>query len=230
MVKLSDSRGTTGESATRIFGNEQIGLVFSQFQAAVIRSGFELETMLHQAIPQELWTTLDDLSDGSRDSHSLPPTQVVFKPSRPDPDNPKKSIEADFLIVDNVGRRFMLVEVKEGYVFDTKKADGELASLRNITSWLAQEFAYKTQYFLCSFNQDSKDVIVQGTKKRFSLDHVLTGRELCEKISVDYDAFRSVRKIDQAENRRYFLSKLLEIPEIRAEIVELLRTNDTENE
>ncbi|HLY25764.1 MAG TPA: hypothetical protein VKQ72_05450, partial [Aggregatilineales bacterium] len=64
----------------------------------------------------------------------------------------------------------------------------------------------------------------------FSLDHVLTGRELCEKISVDYDAFRSVRKIDQAENRRYFLSKLLEIPEIRAEIVELLRTNDTENE
>ncbi|HVO71406.1 MAG TPA: hypothetical protein VMT24_15255 [Aggregatilineaceae bacterium] len=129
-----------------------------------------MEELLHGAVPPELWTTLEALSDISRDPHTLPPIQVVFKPSRPDPDNPKKSIEADFLVVDNINRRFMLVEVKEGYVFDTKKADGELESLKNITSWLAQEFAFRTHYFLCSFNQEHKETIVQGTKKRFSFN------------------------------------------------------------
>src|SRR5260221_9268232 len=105
MVKLSDSKGTAGESAIRIFGNESIGLLFSQFQAAVIRSGFELEQMLFDAIPPDLHTTLELLSDVSRDQGTLPPTQVVFKPSRPDPESQKKSIEADFLVVDNINRQ-----------------------------------------------------------------------------------------------------------------------------
>ena len=61
------------------------------------------------------------------------------------------------MIVDNPNRQFWLVEVKEGHVFDTKKADGESA---------------------------------------------------------------------RTQNRRYFLSALIAIPEIRAEIVELLGTSD----
>jgi hypothetical protein len=230
MVKLSTSKGTSGESAARIFGSEEMGLLFSQFQAAVIRSGFELERMIYTAIPEGLQTTLDALTGGQTDLTNQPPLQVVFKPSRPDPENPKKSIEADLLIVDNIQRRFMLVEVKEGHVFDTKKADGELASLKNITSWLAQEFAYKTHYYLCSFNQEERDSIVSGTKKRFTLDHVLTGRDLCEIIGIDYDALRTERRIDQAENRRYFLSKLLAIPTIRDEIIELLRNSEASDE
>jgi len=228
MVKLSESKGKAGDSASRIFGNDSMGLLFSQFQAAVIRSGIELEEILRKTIPIALQTTLEALNETNVSDKPL--VQVVIKPSKPDPDNPKKSIEADLLIVDNVARRMNLVEVKEGYVFDTKKADGELASLRNITSWLAQEFAYRTHYYLCSFNQENKEAIVQGTKKRFTIDHVLTGRELCVMIGIDYDTLRTQRKIDQVENRGYFLSKLLAIPEIRAEIVDLLRTSDATDE
>lgn len=195
-----------------------------------IRSGFELETMLSAAIPAEIHTTLEALNNPSLDVQNSPPIQVVFKPSRPDPDNPKESIQADFLIVDNLKRTFMLVEVKEGHIFDTKKADGELTSLKNITAWLAQEFAYRTQYFICSFNQESREQIVLGTKRRFSDQHVLTGREFCEKIGVDYDALREQRRADQAANRNYFLGTLLQIPEIRAEIVDLLGELDIPGE
>src|SRR4051812_19394317 len=123
MVKLADSKGTSGESFTRIFGNENMGLLFSKLQAAVIRSGFELEVALRDMVPVHQQTTLEALGNVMEDHGDFPPVQVVFKPSRPDPDNPKKSIEADFLIVDNPDRRFLLVEVKEGHVFDTKKAD-----------------------------------------------------------------------------------------------------------
>jgi len=222
MVKLEESGGTEGESATRIFGNERMGLLFSKFQSAVIRSGIELERMIYAEIPIEMRTTLQELNDPSRDIKNCPPIQIVFKPASPDPDSKKKSIQGDLLIVDNKKLSFMLVEVKEGHIFDTKKADGELASLKNITSWLAQKFAYRTTYFLCSFNQESKEEIVSGAKRRFTIEHVLTGRELCDKIGIDYDALRKKRQSDQLQNRIYFLRKLLEIPEIREEVVVLL--------
>jgi hypothetical protein len=222
MVKIEASKGKVGESFVRIFGNEQMGLLLSKLQSAVIRSGFELEQMISAAIHPNLHTTLDNLDDAVSPSTAKPQIQVIIKPSRPDPDNPKKSIQADLLIVDNVNRSFSLIEVKDGYVFDTKKSDGELASLKNITSWLAQEFPYSAHYYICAFNQEDKDAIVQGTKKRFTTDHVMTGRELCEKIGINYDEIRAKREIDQRTNRRYFLNQLLQIPEIRAEVMDLL--------
>lgn len=224
MVKLSESKGSTGESATRIFGNERMGLLFSKFQAVVIRSGFELEETIRAKIQPERFTTLEALNNDLNTSAQH--TQIVYKPFRLNPEDPRKSIQADFLIVDNINRRFMLVEVKEGHVFDTKKADGELASLRDITSWLAQEYAYRTHYYICCFNQESKEEIVAGTKKRFSIDHVLTGREFCDKIGIDYDVIREERNADQAENRRYFLTQLLSIAEIRNEAIDILHSLD----
>ncbi len=230
MVKLSDSKGTKGESAIRIFGNERMGILFSKFQAVVIRSGLELEETLRRRIPEGMFTTLEALSDVTQNTANNPPIQVVFKPSRPDPENLLKSIQADFLIVDNTTRRFMLVEVKEGHVFDTKKADGELASLKNITSWLAQEYAFRTHYYICCFNQESREEIVLGTKKRFSIDHVLTGREFCGRIGIDYDIIREERSADQVGNRRFFLTELLAIPEIRDEVLEILNATNVLDE
>ena len=219
MAKISESRGSSGASYERLFGNPAIGLLFSKVQSTVIRSGFELEKVLQKVAPPEIQTTLEALAD---ESLVKPPIQVVFKPSKPDPESKVKSIQADLLVADNVNRRFSLIEVKEGYLFDTKKADGELSSLRNITSWLAQEFAYRTHYYICAFNYENKEAIVNGLKKRFSIEHVMTGRELCEAINLDYDYVRELRKSDQAENRRYFMEGLLAIPEIRDEIRELL--------
>jgi hypothetical protein len=226
MVKIEESKGSSGESFTRIFGNERMGALFSKVQASVIRSGFELEEEIYAAVSPEIVTTLDSLNDISQDTNNKPPIQIVFKPEKPDPDDKKKSVQADFLIVDNLARRFSLVEVKEGHVFDTKKADGEVASLKNITSWLAQEFAYRTHYYLCSFNQESREEIVLGTKKRFTLDHVLTGREFCDMINIDYDKLREKRTANQEANRLYFLHSLLTIPEIRQEIIELLSSSE----
>ena len=223
MVKLADSKGKSGEGFARILGDAQIGILLSKVQAAVIRSGFELEETIWTLIPEALKTDLDSLNNIDDSGLQRPPIQVVFKPFRPDPDNVSKSIQADFLIVDNITRTFLLVEVKEGYVFDTKKADGELASLKNITSWLAQEFAYRAHYFLCSFHQDNKEIIVQGTKKRFSLDHVMTGREFCVKVGIDFDELINERKQNQTANCQYFLTELLAIPEVRAEILDLLQ-------
>lgn len=224
MVKLQDSKGKIGEGYARIFGNARMAVLLSKLQSAIIRSGFELETMLEAAVPAEMITTLDELGAITQHETVKPSIQVVFKPARPDPDNVQHSIQADVLVVNNAQRLFMLVEIKDGYVFDTKKADGELASLRSITSWLAQEYPYRAQYYFCAFNQEDKEEIVRGAKNRFPLDHVLTGRELCTIIGVDYDALCKQRELDQRNNRYYFLTELLAIPEVRQEIEALLNT------
>lgn len=224
MAKLSESKGKSGEGFTLIFGNEQMGVLFSKVQSTMIRGGFELEQLLKVFVPENIQTTLEAVGSEVQSNSDIPSIQVVFKPTRPDPDNPGKSVEADLLVVNNIQRRFSLVEIKEGYVFDTKKADGELASLKKITSWLAQEFAYRTQYFICAFNQENKEEIVRGTKRRFSIEHVMTGRELCEMIGIDYEALRQVRSINQAENRQFFFAELLAIPQIRDEIETLLNS------
>lgn len=230
MTKIAQSRGKSGEGFTRVFGNERLGLLFSKIQATVIRSGFELEETIKSSIPENIWTTLEELADITQDARTKPPVQVVFKPYRPDPENNKRSIQADFLIVDNTKRQFMLVEVKEGSVFDTKKSDGELVSLKSITSWLAQEFPYTTQYYICSFNQENKEAIVAGTKGRFTINHVMTGREFCEIVGIDYDRLREFRKLDQNENLAYFLEHLLEIAEVRSMVMKLINTDAQEDE
>jgi hypothetical protein len=56
---------------------------------------------------------------------------------------------------------------------------------------------------------------VEGIKGRFNIDQVLTGRELCGLIGVDYDDIRRLRENDQTANKQYFTQQLLNIPEVR---------------
>ena len=118
---------------------------------------------------------------------------MVYKPARPDPNNPSRTIQADFLIVDNRKRHFTLIEVKEGHEFDTKKSSAELTNLKLITSWLAQEFPYSASFYICGFNQSDVDTIINGLKRRFTTEQVLTGAAFCEKIGLDYNHVRQER-------------------------------------
>ncbi len=42
-----------------------------------------------------------------------------------------------------------------------------------------------------SFNQADKQAIVAGAKGRFSPEQVMTGRELCSILAIDFDVFRT---------------------------------------
>ena len=49
----------------------------------------------------------------------------------------------------------------------------------------------------------------------------MTGRELCELLSIDYDRLRMSRQKEQPENLRYFIGELLRIDEVQKIISEL---------
>lgn len=93
--------------------------------------------------------------------------------------------------------------------------------MTNFSNWLTTSTGYITAYYFCSFNQTDKQAIVYGAKGRFDISHAMTGRELCELLSINYDALRKKRREDQPENLHYFISELLRIAEIRKIIQEL---------
>lgn len=96
----------------------------------------------------------------------------------------------DIAIFDHPKRQVSIIELKDGDTFDTKKASGELESMSSFAGWISRKIGYDASYFFCSFNQDDKEAIVRGAKGRFGIEHAMTGRELCDILTIDYDVLR----------------------------------------
>lgn len=176
MARIVDSLGRVDENSgyARLFGNDRLGKLFSRAQAAVIRSGNELEDLLWQATPYK--ASLEDILD--KDKRLLGEQQTIFVVSA------KKIAEynrivprTDLLILDDGRGDLSVVELKDGDTFDTKKADGELESAKTFTAWITPQVDVSVKYYFCSFNQSDKAAIVRGIKGRFALAQVMTGRE-----------------------------------------------------
>jgi len=124
-------------------------------------------------------------------------------------------ITGDIVVFDHARKHISVIEVKDGDTFDTKKASGELESMRLSAAALQNETGYTTSIHLCSFNQPNKDAIVVGTKGRFSPDQVMTGAELCAILHVDYDTITASRRSEQAQNLDYILDQIASMSELR---------------
>lgn len=213
MARIEDSRGREDDNSgyARLFGNAKLGQLLSRVHATVIRNGHELETMLAERCPFRAVGLRDRLSG------ALPlfpqAVEVYFGEALPLRQTNHQTV-ADVVVVDHVQRSVRVIEIKDGDVFDTKKADGELAALVPLATWLAQQFGYRPAYHLCCFNQDDRQAIVRGLKGRFAAEHVMTGREVCELLGVDYDAIRARREADVHANLAYLARELADIPEL----------------
>lgn len=220
MAKIVDSKGRPDENSgyARLFGNQQLGHLMSRVQAAVIRTGNELEELIKKETPDELKARLEDILSGQE---AFSQVQVVFQAKMPPQEN-NRGETSDIVLFDHTHKTAMVIELKDGDTFDTKKSSGELASIETFAKWLANQVNYKTTFFFCSFNQTDKEAIVHGAKGRFDAAHAMTGQELCNLLTIDYDSLREKRQKEQPENLRYFISELLRIKEIRQIINELL--------
>jgi hypothetical protein len=219
MPKIADSKGRPDENSgyARLFGNQQLGQLMSRVQATVIRTGNELEHLIEQETPDELKASLDEILTGQ---NTLAPIQVVFQAKMP-PQGQHRGEKADIVVFDHSINIAMVIELKDGDTFDTKKSSGELESMMTFANWIASEFKYDANYYFCSFNQNDKHAIAAGAKGRFDITHAMTGRELCEKLQIDYDKIRENRQKEQPENLRYFIMELLKINDIRQIINEI---------
>lgn len=215
MAKISNAKVNTSSGGyNRVFDNDDIGILMSKVQSTVISNGSELERMILSRTQNisDLNVFIQKVSVDEIPSGTYVCTKRNLKRSTYKLDGN----EPDLLvfIVQRL-RECKIIELKDGDSFDTKKAKGEQEHLEKFNLYLGAKIPFISDYYVCCFNQDSKEEIVKGFKHAFSIDHVMTGRELCELLNISYDEIIQERKKDAQENIRYFYQQLMSIPAIR---------------
>ena len=225
MSKIAKVKGRDmnrfGESGyTRVIGNSQLGQLLSKVQATVIANGTELEKMIVERCKtiENIDDFIKSVTEGKINSGTYLCTKKILKKTQ----NYKTCIdhiEPDMLVFIVSNQRICkIIEVKDGETFDTKKAAGEKENLIKFSQNFGVKIPFVTEYYVCSFNQCDKEKIHLGMKGVFKPENILTGRELCEILNIDFDDIVRTRTQDSIENFNYFINKLLEIPEVKEAI------------
>lgn len=230
MAKIRNSNPKqSGGGYERLVGNIDMASIFMKAQSTVITNGTELEKII-----SERAQTVDDLDEfiTSCDNNTVSDgtylcTKKVVKASRYKLDKH----EPDFIAftVNRAKNLCYVVELKDGDAFDTKKSQAEKEMLQLFENHLAPKIPFRTKFYICCFNQSDKDKIVAGFKNVFAKEEVMTGREFCDILGVDYDAIVQLRKDDAADNFKYVIEKLFEIQEVCAQFSQQQRKHIVEN-
>lgn len=218
-LRNANPKNTSG-SYERVFGNAALGNLASKIQSTVISSGIELEKTIANLVPNI--TNLDAFLE----QEIMPEGVFLVRKVQI-----KKSdtldfagSEPDFMVFKrrNGVQTCHIIELKDGHVLDTKKAGAEHDAMHGFIERNAQHIQYRFQAHFCAFNKEDREAIWEGLKRRISVEEVMTGRELCELLEIDYDAIVTARRTDGPDNVEFFLSELIEIEPVRRRLQEML--------
>ena len=223
LIERSKIKETSG-GYTRLFGIEALGQLISRIQSTVISSGTELERMITSRVEQ-----IDDL-DKFLQQEIMPDGVLIATKKQIKKCNSLNfpDAEPDFLIFKRRDKQqnCYVVELKDGHVFDTKKASAERRSIHSFIERNAPHLQYRVAAHFCCFNQDNRDAIVTGFKRKITKDEAMTGREFCTLLEIDYDKIVRERACEQPTNVHFFLSELVKIDQARDILRELLENRN----
>lgn len=196
----------------RLFGDEQLGILLSKVHGTVISAGSELERIIAKKVAK-----IDDLDEFLKKEIM---DEGVFLATKKQMRNcstfGKLKSEPDFIIFKRrKGRQAChVVELKDGHVFDTKKASAEHEMLKTFAEKNGPRLAYTVQIHVVCFNQGSRKAIVEGFRNRISIKEAMTGKEFCDLLEIDYAKIVNMRKKDQKDNLSYFAEELASIASV----------------
>ena len=215
MAKICNAKVNTSSGGyNRVFNNDELGRLMAKVQSTVISNGNELEKIILSKTQNiiDLDEYIENVTDGNIPNGTYVCTKRILKKSSYKLDGN----EPDLLIFIVQQRRVCkIIELKDGDAFDTKKAYGEQEHLDKFNLHIGAKIPFVSDYYICCFNQDNKEEIVRGFKYAFEIEHVMTGRELCEILGISYEEIIEERKKDAEANVEYFYHELMAIPEFR---------------
>ena len=218
-LRNANPKNTSG-AYERIFGNAALGELASKVQSTAISSGTELERIIVDMV-----ANIDDL-DAFLAQEIMPDGVFLARKAQI-----KKSevldfagSEPDFMVFKRRDGNQVchIIELKDGHVFDTKKAGAEHEAMHGFIERNAQHIPYRFRAHFCAFNREDTEEIWEGFKRKIAREEAMTGRELCELLEIDYDAIVEQRRADGPDNMEFFLSELVGIEPARRRLLELL--------
>ena len=227
MALIENATPNKKSSYTRLFGIESLGLLMTKVHSTMISAGTELETIIYEKTPHKIKDeTIDDFLRDPDTYGASGKRYVVNKKQIKKSEILSKSYEPDFLVFDVGKKKLYILEVKDGMELDTKKSRGEHDTLHQYSTMVASSLPFSTHIFLCSFNEDDKDKIYVGLKGKFAKSEIMTGKELCKLMGINYEDIVKKRTSHQAKNVEHFVVELLKIRKIKNMLLKRLNTND----
>lgn len=202
-----------GSGYERVLGDAKLGQLVSATHATTISAGTELEKLIAEQA--------NKLSDLDRFLQATPYPHGTFLATKTQVRTSNviggTSKDPDFVIFDvrpNT-QRCLVVELKEGDQFDTKKAAGEWEALEHFVTAVARQIQFTVSPHVCFFYATDRQQVVDGFKRVLGAADALTGREFCDLLGVNYDDIVEYRRNHQRENFAFFLETLFRIPSVR---------------
>lgn len=207
-------------SYARLFDNPVLGDLISRVHSGSIQAGNKLEGIIIERVE-----AIDDLDTFL--SKEIMPDGVLLATKKQIKNSTRLNAtgsEPDFMIFKRRegSQHCHVVELKDGYSFDTKKSEAEHTNLHSFVEKNARRLPYRTFTHFCAFNEESNEVVWKGFKRRISIEEAMTGRQFCELLEIDYDEIVETRTSDTAYNRQLFVTDLLKIDQMRDLIEETL--------
>lgn len=231
MAKIRNSNPRqSGGGYERLVGDADMASVFTKAQSTVITNGTELERIIsdRSRTIDDLDAFIEECDNGTVVDGAYLCTKKAVKASK----YKLPGHEPDFIAfsVNKAKNLCYVVELKDGDAFDTKKSLAEREMLQLFMNHLAPKIPFRTKFYICCFNQSDKTKIVTGFKNVFTAEEVMTGREFCNILGVDYDAIVKLRKDDAVDNFKYVVEKMFEIKEVRFQFSQKHREHIAEND
>ena len=231
MAKIRNSNPKqSGGGYERLVGNKDMAFIFIQAQSTVISNGTELEKIISKQSNKisNLDSFIDDCDKGIIGNGAYLCCKKAIKSSSYN----LPGHEPDFIAfaVNKEKNLCYVVELKDGDAFDTKKSLAEKEMLQLFVNHLSPKIPFRTRYYICCFNQSEKEKIVIGFKNVFKLDEVMTGKEFCNILGIDYDFIVNLRMNDTNDNFKYIVEKMFSIKEVKEHISNKKRMHIKEND
>ncbi len=213
LIRNARGRRDGGSGYARVLDDQGLGQLISRVQATVISSGSELERIICDRVAQV--ENLDRFLEQEimQEGVMLASKRAIKRSNALQ----FHGAEPDFLVFKRRGQsqRCHVIELKDGDMFDTKKAAAEHRSAHSFVEKNARNLQYLVSVHFVAFNQTERTAIFDGFKRKVPERECMTGPDFCNLLEIDYDEIVRTRQSDWRSNFEYFLDELLEIPRVR---------------
>ncbi|MDO4265616.1 MAG: hypothetical protein Q4C63_04020 [Eubacteriales bacterium] len=228
MAKIRNAKPKNSSGGyDRVLNNAVLAVLMQKVQSTVISNGTELEKLIYSSAAH----TIDDLDRFIRDSNLGRVENGVYlcgkKSLKKSEKCQYKGHEPDFLVFvlsddEEDPRTCNIVELKDGDEFDTKKSSAEHDNLKDYAVFLGPRIPFSVKFYICCFNQNDSARICAGLKQKFTPEEVLTGREFCGMLGIDYDELTQERACEAQDNLLYFAEEAARVPEVQRAVMRYL--------
>lgn len=195
--------------------NYPVGKIVQMSQSAAIRDGYEIENHIINA--RKNHNVIRNLKLFIENIYSVPEGTYICPKSALNYKTFFIAKQPDFLVFKiDKNKKCKITEMKSGCNFDTKKAQGEINSLKECCTEFkrnVKKITGKTidvDYQICSFDAKTKEQMVNGFKCKISLEHCITGKSFCRDLGINYKKITQKRQNDIRYNRVTACNELMQ--------------------